>query len=699
MSLTPKQQEFLQKYVRKYRPEFLTKGKKARAKSFGEMREELQQAMLKAPPDLPEYAELIRAMREADEWGEKLKFNRASELMQGTLGKLQQAIKSHVAPKDSTEGHAADPEAVEQLLKRLKEMVDSDEFKGLQSDGLCKEMEFPIDKARGLLEAENISLKNFQWAERLVEEVESKRLLILDEQARIEKTRTKLKKYLSLLKDSKDIAPGSELAQLEGEVGDLLSNKRWSSAQQSQATSAHLRLMLALADDTQTQQKDFKKGQKEMVLAVRRKNPNLLGEDGKQESNFKVLVKPAKLEVKVLGFKQGGGAPREAMGSFLGNELQRMAGLKVGVPDTKVISFEGEYLMGSSVEKEENKTFGKGQKVVSSVQSFEQGCKTVSQRLADANLTGEDVGPFLDKLIPKKDLQQMAVFDLISLNCDRHDGNMMLDSNDKLVPIDHGNIMPTKDGLRRRRSSIGQTSLIKWTTAAKEKLSPELIECIERLDVDSLALSMREQGSQMQKESDEIDLIDLNEGVENVRRSAAFVKFAARDLTLEQIYIALAEHQNLIFFSKDEKASFKMVVESITNKQHARAMLALMLGLPPEKAKGKASEMNAVALEKLHLLNWFSCSANAERADLKNFLNHYPARCMEILEKQQHSSLPKDAKGRFKVLGGRDAAIRLAHLGEDEINKVGNDRPWGNRGLEGRVEALEVFYAVTGQMP
>lgn len=675
MSLTPKQQEFLDKYVRKYRPEFLTKGKKERAKSFGKMREELQQAMLNAPPDLPQYAELLRAMREADEWGEKLKFNHASELMKATLGELQEAIKSRTLQEDPSEKEAAEPQAVEQLLNRLKKTTESKEFKDPQVRRLAKELDFPINKASDLLTAKNVSQKDFAWAEHLVDEVESKLVLILDERDRIEKTKVKLKKYFSLAEEREDITSGDGFKQLKGEVEDLLLMDGWTRTEQSTATTVHLKLMLALANGTQTQQKDLKEGHTEMVLAVRRKSPKSGEDDGKQDPNFKVLVKPAQFEIDVPGFKQGGGAPREAMGSFLGNELQRMAGLKLGVPDTSLVTLDGEYLMGNSVGKEGKKTFSKGQKVLASVQSFEQGCLTISARNEDLNI---GFAPLLDKLVPKEELQQMAVFDLISLNTDRHGNNVMLDGDDKLVPIDHGNIMPTKKGIRVRGGALHSDStsaLFAKTAAANEKLTPELIECIERLDIDGLVLSMKAQSRQMKMENDEVDVTDLNEGVENVRRSAAFMKYAARTLTLKEIYDALAEHPDLIFFSKDERSAFKRVVDSIKNSKNAKQMLPLVLGLAPDQP---VRDVRDALRRKLASLNWFTTSPSDGRINVVT--RRYPERVMEILGEGAKLPFSGNPQQRYMELGGDDAAKRIAAPISSEID-------------------LELFYFTTGEMP
>lgn len=677
MSLTPQQQEFLDKHVLD-RSKIKTLGKRMRANGFAKMRDKLQSALLEAPSDLPEFAELMRQMRRADVLGEELKFNRASDVVKETLAALQKAIKTHRPLQESGTDDTRPDQDVKQLLGRLERTTEARDFKTPQVRSLAKDLEFPIKKAKALLKAKKVSEKDFKWAEHLIEEVESKLTLILDERERIEKSKVKLKKYLSLAQELEDITAGEGFSQLKSEVEDLLRNDSWTRSDQSAATSVHLKLMLALANGTQTQQKDFKKGETEMVLAVRRKNPKSVDENGKQASNFKMLLKPSRFEKPVEGFKAGGGAPREAMGSFLSNEFQRLMGFKLGVPDTKLVSIDGEYLMGDSVGKEGDKTFTKGQKVMASVQSFEQGCVTLGDRMRERKFEEKGQAFTLDTLVSKDQLQQMAVFDLISMNCDRHGGNVMLDGNDKLVPIDHGNIMPTKKGLRLRGTYLHPdmpSALFAKTAAAKEKLSPELIECIERLDIDGLVLSMKEQSRQMQLENDEVDLTDLNEGVDNVRRSAAFMKYAARTLTLKQIYHALASHQDLIFFSKDEESAFKTVVGAITNQENAMKMLGVTLGLPPDE---EGSVVLRQARLKLTELNWVQSKGSV----VVNALNSYPARMISIIEKGKALPFSQDQKQRYQEFGGDDAAARIAR------NKSSSS-----------LAHLEVFHFATGEMP
>lgn len=701
MALTPQQRLFLDKYV-SLRRNFLTKGGKTeRSNNFAKMRESLQSALLLAPPGLPQRGEFVQAMRLADVLGEKLKFNRAAQAMAKILGDLGEAIRNYKPSEDPTGSQPVSEKDVKGLQSRLEKLLADEKLDDPQVSLLVHELDYPIEQAKEILDMEVVSQNHFNQAQGFVDEIEGKTERIFLHRDRIKARRNKLEKYLKLAEERDDITSTEGFTNLQKEAKNLLVIEPWSSIEESSGTALHLKLMLALANGSQMQQHDFKKGNFEMVVGVRRKTSD------KKAPGFKMIMKPAKFEIAVDGFKPGGGATREAMGSVLGDELQRQMGFELHVPETRVVTLEGRDMGDSLVQetgeskkgKKFKKSFDEDEKVVTSVQSYEDGCDTIGTRAQKEGLSTREIedhgeGLVLDKLkVPKREIQQMAVFDLISLHMDRHSGNMLLNEDNQLVPIDHGNIMPTKTGLRQRSGYISsQSAVLAQSKAAKEPLSPELLERIEQLDIDQLMVSMHDEHKQMKIENDGIDVSDLNDGLVNVRRSSEFLKFAAKDLTLAQIYDAYSQLQDLIFFSteKDKIKCFGTAVNAMKLRAQSLEMLDVFLDIDPTNRDGAAPKR---VLESLRALGWFLGGSIRAGSGNERLRQHQPARCLEILSKRETSDLSEDMDERFQQLGGRDAALRLGFACDDKNIRLQTST------VASIVQGLELHYALTGRRP
>jgi len=92
------------------------------------------------------------------------------------------------------------------------------------------------------------------------------------------------------------------------------------------------------------------------------------------------------------------------------------------VPRTRKVTLRGINTEG----KKRNYTTGSLQQWIQGARSFDQ--------LDERELAG----------IPAEDLQRLAIQDLRWLNADRHFGNVLLDPDGRVVPIDHGFILPNK---------------------------------------------------------------------------------------------------------------------------------------------------------------------------------------------------------------------------------------------------------------
>jgi hypothetical protein len=326
----------------------------------------------------------------------------------------------------------------------------------------------------------------------------------------------------------------------------MAAKRDWTREDESRATEQYLKMMLLMSEAPPRNLKGEHATEK--VLAVK----NVKGAD-------KLVIKPVTGEYPVEGFTPGGGASREMMASVMGDKLQEMLGIDLNVAVTKLVSVDGGKL-----------GLDEGTPVTVSAQAFAKESSTLMDQfkaLMDAEVKKRGVkdesllpGDVLDALkksvvdkIPKEEVQNKAIFDLISLHCDRHIGNFMAGPDKKLIPIDHGNILPTKAGILARKAQMGPPHAVLATTpAANEKLSDEQVERIAWLDSKELLDTMRAAQTDMRKNTPDADKGDLEEGLNNSKRSIEFLKFACRRLTLGEIYAAYSASPGDIFFTKED---------------------------------------------------------------------------------------------------------------------------------------------------
>jgi hypothetical protein len=231
-------------------------------------------------------------------------------------------------------------------------------------------------------------------------------------------------------------------------------------------------------------------------------------------------------------------------------------------------------------------------------------------------------------VIPLAEVQNQAVFDLIALHCDRHAKNFLVDDDNNLIPIDHGNVLPNKQGLLARSSCMGPpAAIMAMVPQAKEKLSPDLIERIQRLNSNELIESMQLARAQMPEGAD-VGGGDLDEGIENSKRSIEFLKFACSELTLRQIQVAYGRSTADIFFTdeKGKAAGFARAVKFAKSYWDAYDKLAALLNGSEWNGLPYFTELHP----KFKALGWFVDSSS----EMQGWISAHPQQALEILERK-----------------------------------------------------------------
>ena len=193
--------------------------------------------------------------------------------------------------------------------------------------------------------------------------------------------------------------------------------------------------------------------------------------------------------------------------------------------------------------------------------------------------------------MPQKACEKIVVLDMLSLNIDRHSGNMMVGSNaageETLVPIDHGMTFPTRDGMAMIVDRLGgRHSAVLRLPNAHKPFSPETLAALQQLDPNAYAAVLKQ-------ERDTLKMIDPKAGstledstIEMSRRSAKFLRLVATEaktLTAAAAQVALATNSPQLFDPDLDDADFDVA---------ARAIIALAMkqqqGLPLIMAASKA---------------------------------------------------------------------------------------------------------------
>jgi hypothetical protein len=265
----------------------------------------------------------------------------------------------------------------------------------------------------------------------------------------------------------------------------------------------------------------------------------------KREETKTFIFKPFDTEERVSGYPKGGSAAREVMGKAVGDQLQAAMGLNFAVPETAVITVDNSKLA------DEHGEVGAAGPRVGSVQHFAKSDGQLGKMLHK--------DPTLGAKIPDDEVQKMAVLDLVQLNLDRHAGNFMVGDaggQPRLLPIDHGLVLPSRDGLRARRFKLGAPhNALGEMPAANKKMAPELVEKIKQIDPDEVVAGMKRAFAALQKQHpDAANASQISdENFALVKRSIQFLKKAAGELTLAELQDAYGAFMEKIFETADNQ--------------------------------------------------------------------------------------------------------------------------------------------------
>lgn len=237
----------------------------------------------------------------------------------------------------------------------------------------------------------------------------------------------------------------------------------------------------------------------------------------------------------IAGFPRGGEAAREAMTGRAADLLAGMTGLNLKMPETHIVDIGADKLPANALQGKQLPVQNPG-KIRGSLQSFAR---------TDGELR-QQPGGLIDKVSPEA-CQTIAILDTITLNLDRHAGNLLITggtTNDPgLVPIDHGLTFPPAAALGQVGDNLGNNkNALLAMPAAHEPFTPKMLANIGKIDPDVLASAMRKERADLNAVHPNTAGALSDEAIDISRRSAMFLKLAAPTLPPAIVQVALGQN-------------------------------------------------------------------------------------------------------------------------------------------------------------
>jgi hypothetical protein len=266
------------------------------------------------------------------------------------------------------------------------------------------------------------------------------------------------------------------------------------------------------------------------------------GSDGSNAFIFKPIQGEAR---QSIDWPEGGGAPREILATKLNDLFQSDLGMDLKMPRTTLLKTKDDSFRQGSKSKSPERT-GALQTAV----QFKPGDPTDAKGFFEKSNADTAL-----KSIDPDDAEAVGMLDFITLNGDRHSANMLVQNpggqpgQTKLVPIDAGLMLPTKDTFRRGAKSMCSKdgynpnnpqfdetdNMLMQLPGAQLKFGQKAQDAIAKLDPEKMVESMKVQYADVSREAPEMAGKVDESSFDLMKRSMMFLKKAAPELTQFQI--------------------------------------------------------------------------------------------------------------------------------------------------------------------
>ena len=346
-----------------------------------------------------------------------------------------------------------------------------------------------------------------------------------------------------------------------------------------------------------------------------------------------MVFKPVDGEKELDGFPSGGNAPREALTHALAETVGAMTGLRLGCPETNLVSVASrsvdvatfnESVPHEADEEDEKKRFQldtNKDEFVGSIQQYARSAGSLADNLDKVDLNS----------ISADDCHRTAIIDILSLNLDRHYGNLLVEKQANgahgIVPIDHGMAFPSMDSVRQRlprRMNTPELNALLLLPGSYQPMSREMQERLEMLDPARLRVALGQSKAVLAERFPGLGVDDKvpNETLDIAARSARFLKLAASSLSPAVIQLAIAAEYETLFTVAE--AQFEAEAQRIIGDYQGRSAVLSAIYI--------RRDPTLLAMhERLQALRWLPSGGFAARkAEFRQWLARNPQRALDL---------------------------------------------------------------------
>lgn len=278
------------------------------------------------------------------------------------------------------------------------------------------------------------------------------------------------------------------------------------------------------------------------------------------------LCKAPAARSPVQGVPNGGEVPREGLSAVVASKLAGRLGLDMNVPETHAVPVDNRFLQPDL--RNQN-----GSTVTCSVQEVR------------AN-TGDMKGITLDQRasFSADDCAALTILDIVTLNTDRHVENLLIGTDGRLVPIDHGACMPNNqpDALERMANTLGAPrNALLSLPGSHEPMSKEMRAKLAALDPSAFAAETKHMRDAIEGNTPALKGLVSDGALEMTARATLFLKTAAavevdgQTLSPASIQIALGKYAQQLFAQADDGSGYVLSWDAFIDASTQVALEAL----------------------------------------------------------------------------------------------------------------------------
>jgi hypothetical protein len=329
------------------------------------------------------------------------------------------------------------------------------------------------------------------------------------------------------------------------------------------------------------------------------------GQSTAQEATkSRFIFKPADTEGQYSGWEPNGGAVREVAAKAISDHVLASTGFDLGVSPTSLVSICNDQLPGQNGQIDDNKpperigamqelapNDGDLKKMLGKLNPNAQGHDANAARQIRADLAA----------LPTAELGKVVWADFLTINCDRHPGNVLIDrANKKLVPIDHGKSMPPSLDVivnsreeRRQKCALMHFAEHGLLPQVDQKLPDDMVARINLHDPAAMARKVKAQRDALKGPghgADEGAMADKlsDESIDLSARSAYFFKVASKELTIRQLMQAQNEYLHIVLCADQanlDAAVSQVIAKVQANSRAQTALIQMFNGLPGDESQ------------------------------------------------------------------------------------------------------------------